>query len=208
MFDTWDCAFSTLSIPCSYIRWEKIPIKTDTVFVDACFVGPVPEAVSICRLSPGCHRQLFFFFSPIWIHFFSSDCILSYSYSSSQPQPCTSSSSDHRHRLTLSWHLSAGLRTTAENPTLSPSADGSFLPFPRSYGKVRHGTFPARFRPTSDVFSHSWNNKWRWTGVPSRPPRRRTMAWLRDPSKLVRCRQLRASRRILQHTRGIPRRRS
>lgn len=61
MFDTWDCAFSTLSIPCSYIRWEKIPIKTDTVFVDACFVGPVPEAVSICRLSPGCHRQLFFF---------------------------------------------------------------------------------------------------------------------------------------------------
>jgi hypothetical protein len=34
------------------------------------------------------------------------------------------------------------------------------------------------------------------------------MAWLRDPSKLVRCRRLRASRQIPHHTHEIPRRRS
>lgn len=37
MLDTWDCAFSTLSIPCSYMRWEKIPIETVTVFVGRLF---------------------------------------------------------------------------------------------------------------------------------------------------------------------------
>lgn len=30
---------STSSIPCSYIRWEEIPIKMDTVFVDACLLA-------------------------------------------------------------------------------------------------------------------------------------------------------------------------
>lgn len=156
MFDTWNCAFSALSIPCSYIRWEEIPIKTDTitVFVDACFVGPpVPEAVPIFRLSSGCHRQLFFSIS---IHFFSSDCILHCFYSSSsQPQPCTSSLSDHQHRslfLGISPQVSGQLQKTQ----LLLLLQTNLSPFPRelrqSPAQTIPCTLPSIFRRSFTLF--------------------------------------------------------
>lgn len=142
MFDTWDCAFSALSIPCSYIRWEEIPIKTDTitVFVDACFVGPpVPEAVPICRLSSGCHRQLFFLF-----RFTSFPLTVS----------CTvfillllSLSLVHRRCLIINIAHSflASLRRSPDNcrkPNSFSLADGSFLHFRKKLRQSPAQTIP------------------------------------------------------------------